>query len=119
MPSFERYVEESREDDDPIIIPDWTRLPFPQSWEEFERGVDRWLDVVWGPDWRCPHCGNRFWMVLEPVGLNGVPAWPGKNGQSLGYYPTVPVACARCTQLTPVLLGRIFEPSTSPEPSDE
>jgi hypothetical protein len=118
MPGVERYVEEHREDDDPIIIPGWTRLPFPQSGEELKRGVDRWLDVAWGPNWRCPHCRNRFWMVLEPIRLAGASAWPGMDGPSLGAYPAVPVVCARCTQITPVLLVRIFAPPPT-EPSSD
>lgn len=108
MPNFKRYLDEVR-DGDQVMVPDWTKLPFPKSWEEFERGVDSWLDVAWGPDWRCPHCGTRFWMLLEPVALKAASAWPGKYGENRGYYPTVPVACVHCTQVTPILLTRIFE----------
>jgi hypothetical protein len=83
---LDRYVEESHGDDDSIVVPNWTRPPFPQSWEEFERGVNQWLDLTWGPDWRCPQCGNRFWMVLETVSLAAATAWPGREGPNTGAY---------------------------------
>jgi len=109
MPSFERYVEDSS-DEERLFPPEWTKLPFPQSWEKFERGVDQWLGVAWGPDWKCPQCGHRFWMVLEPILLGAATSWPGRERPNSGAYPAVPVACAWCMQITPVLLFTIFEP---------
>jgi len=91
------------------LRPEWTKLPFPQSWKELEVGVNQWLQVVWGPDWKCPHCGHRFWFVLEGVAFGSAQAWPIPDTSSLGSYPVVPVACAWCRQATPILLLSIFE----------
>lgn len=117
MPDFERRTDEVREGDPPVVT-DWTKLPFPESWKEFEEGVDRWLNTTWGPDWRCPHCGNRFWILAEPVALEAASAWPGIRGENRGFYPTVPIACSRCNQVTPVLLTRIFERPPNYVPTD-
>jgi len=91
------------------LFPEWTRRPFPRSWEEFEATVNEWLQIAWGADWRCPHCSHRFWIVLEAVRWDSAVAWPIGENSSYGVYPIVPVTCAWCRQITPVLLSAIFE----------
>lgn len=108
MPSSDRYVAEAGEGDY-IVIPDWKPRPFPSSWEEFKDAVDAWIEAAWGPDWHCSNCGNRFWSVLEPVLLPAAAVWPGRNRPNTGAYPVVPVGCARCAQVRPILLAWIFE----------
>jgi hypothetical protein len=108
MPSVDKYVAEATSSEY-IIVPDWKLRPVPSSWDEFKEGVNAWLEVTWGPDWQCPYCGNRFWAVLDPILLEAATAWPGQDGPNQGAYPAAPVVCARCWQVTPVLLGQIFE----------
>jgi hypothetical protein len=91
------------------LLPEWTKRPFPSSWEAFEATVIEWVELVW-PDWSCPHCDHKFWQVLEAVKLESASAWPIGEGSSFGSYPVVPISCVWCRQLTPILLYSIFEP---------
>jgi hypothetical protein len=114
VPYFRRYsVPHLQLGED--LSPEWTKRPFPSSWDEFEATVVEWLELVW-PDWKCPHCGHQFWQVLEAVRLDSAMSWPIAEGSSYGAYPVVPVACSWCRQVTPVLLFSIFE---SPPPADK
>jgi hypothetical protein len=112
MPHFRRYSADHVQRGE-LLFPEWTRRPFPSSWETFEATVIEWLELVW-PDWKCPHCGHQFWYVLEPVRLDSALAWPIAGGSTYGVYPVAPVACSWCKQVTPILLLPIFEP---PPPS--
>jgi hypothetical protein len=94
------------------LLPEWTKRPFPSSWEEFEAVLIEWVELVW-PDWECPHCGHKFWQALEAVRLESAVAWPIKADSNYGAYPVVPVACTWCQQATPILLFSIFEPPST------
>lgn len=107
MPHFREYKGAHLQIGE-MLIPDWTKRPFPTSWDEFEAAVIDWVNLVW-PEWSCPHCKHRFWSVLEAVRLDSAVAWPIKDDSSHGAYPVVPVACSWCGQTTPILLLRIFE----------
>ena len=118
MPNFRQYGSADVSAGE-ALIPEWTKLPPPRTWEELENGVNSWLDLVWGPEWRCPYCRHRFWSVLEPVKLEAAPAWPIAATSNYGSYPTVPVSCIFCRQTTPVLLSAIFESAPqSPQPPE-
>lgn len=114
MPDYIEFSADDLERGERLAV-EWTKLPFPQSWEELEAGVNQWLRLVWGPDWRCPHCHHRFWSVYEPIRLSSAPAWPIAEDSSYGVYPAIPVACAWCRQAYPVLLLSIFEPPPTTE----
>jgi len=115
VPDYRRYSKIPLEEGESLSAPGWTKLPFPKSWDELDAGVVQWLEMVWGPEWRCPHCKHRFWSVLEAVRLDSASAWPVAEDSFLGVYPVVPVVCAWCRQITPVLLFTIFE---RPESTD-
>jgi hypothetical protein len=103
------YDEIGADDLQTAILP-WTKLPFPTTVEEYEAGVNAWLDLAWGPEWRCPQCRNRFWLVLEAVGLRGALRWPvSETSASPGAYPAAPITCTRCRWIMLLHARGIFE----------
>jgi hypothetical protein len=116
MPNYGDADATSLTESEPyFVITDWEKLPYPQTWADLEAGVDVWLDKVWGADWQCPHCHNRYWGLLEAVGLDSAP-WPIEDSSSYGSYPAIPVFCTRCRSIFPVVLFAIFE--KPPDDSD-
>lgn len=109
MPNFRTAEKALLVAADPYFVVDgWTKLPYPESWAELEAGVSSWLDQAWGPEWRCPHCRNGFWGLLEAVRLQSAP-WPIEDTSSYGSYPAIPVFCTRCRTIFPVVLFAIFD----------
>ena len=60
--------------------------------EENAKKALKWVEERWGPDRKCPICGENNWTVGEVLGLKPYPEDPFRPS----VFPVVPVTCTNC-----------------------